>query len=207
MTNMFGKGIEMCVPELVSSPGEEPILRPTTVTARPCISAVTCLSIYVRSKKHNPPKLNPLSATRKATDEDMAPFKAMTVLQTQGLRVYIEPEPLHNYWNSVKAAVRKANLEPALLIGLLLTRIDHGPFLSGSNWVGKNECVRKLASEMSDLEFNNLVEDMMYDRARLHTAGDVHGSNLDADLPVTKEDLLTQEAVTTTGIYVMWAAS
>ena len=128
----------------------------------------------------------------------MAPFKAIAVLQTQGLRIHAEPEPLHNYWNATKAAIQKSGLEPALLVGVLLSRVDHGPFLSGSNWVAKNECMCKLVSEMSDSQFDDLVEDMAFDRARLH---DTDSLDLNENLPEEKEDLLAEPAVTTTGIF------
>ena len=104
----------------------------------------------------------------------------------------------------MKNAVRKSNLEPTLLIGTLLSRIDHGPFLSGSNWVAKNECLRKLVSEMTQAQFDELVENMEHDHTKLD---DEDGLQLNAHLPETKEDLLAEPAVTTTGIFAAWAAA
>ena len=53
----------------------------------------------------------------KVPDQEALPFKTLYALSYNcQCRIFCEPEELHGSWNAVRNAVKRADLQPALLI-------------------------------------------------------------------------------------------
>ena len=107
-------------------------------------------------------------------------------------RIVCEPEYAHPSWNNVLMAVKKAGLQPAVLIVTLMSHTNHGPYSSGKTMAMKQEICEAWVSEMSDEEWEQLREDIAHDR----------GVEVDHDLvPSNKEDLLREPTIASRGIF------
>ena len=123
-------------------------------------------------------------------DEDALPFKSLHVLQYGcNLRVYAEGEPLHPYWNNCKCALKRAGFQPALLLGALMSNVDHGPYRSGQNLALKQEAAEHWVRNVSEDTWRQLQEDIVADRGRTE------------DAPETCQDLLKEKCITARGIF------
>ena len=101
----------------------------------------------------------------KTPDEEALPFKSLWALQYNcHLRIYVEAEAMHSYWNDLRNAIKRAELQPALLLGIVLSQTSHGPFMSGHHLFSKQEAAELLAREITSSEFQELQEAMLYDR-------------------------------------------
>ncbi len=118
------------------------------------------------------------------------PFKAIYALQGKGARVHIEPETLHPLWNSCKGALNASGLMIPLLIGMLMSQVDHGPFTAGTNFLHKKECMEFLVRNISYDHFITLLEGIRFDRCV-----SVHDDPAPGIIPECKEDLLLEGAV------------
>ena len=106
-----------------------------------------------------------LQHTSKTPDEEALPFKSLWALQFNSqLRIYVEAEALHCFWNDLKNAVKRAELQPALLLSIVLTQMAHGPFLSGHHQWSRQETAQLLSESISHNEFQALQEAMLFDR-------------------------------------------
>ena len=111
-----------------------------------------------------------------------------------GLRVYADSDPLHVQWNDTKLSIKKAGLGSALLKATLLSHTDHSPYDSGTNLVTKGEAAELWVERCSREQFVELQENMAFDKGcSVMNAGNV---------PACPEELLSESAVTTRGIYV-----
>ncbi|CAK8995796.1 unnamed protein product [Durusdinium trenchii] len=98
-------------------------------------------------------------------DEECLPFKALHALSFNSrLRLYTEPDSLHSFWNDLKNSYKRADLQPALLLGITLSQMSHGPFTSGSNQYTRVQTAELLSEILTEDEFQALREAMLRDR-------------------------------------------
>ena len=145
-----------------------------------------------------------MKATFQVADEDMLPFKSIYSLMTAGARVWVEPEALHCLWNSAKAAFKRSGLQPAVLLGSLMTQVNHGPYSSGANLLTKQEAMEHRVAHMTEEEWEVLQEEIFSDR--LDHLDEVAGLDADEDFfgqdtPMAKEELLDAPSINTRGIF------
>ncbi|CAK9082746.1 unnamed protein product [Durusdinium trenchii] len=163
MLTIFGNGLEIFLPKTRLKPGYDMAsakLDPPTCAERPILTA--------------------------SPDEEALPFKSLYALcYNSGLRLYAEPESLHPMWNDLKNALKRAEFQPSLLLGILLSQASHGPFDSGAHQWTKQECVKVLSKELSPSDFAELRECMLKDRY----------GQLSTDIPDSPEDLEDLSAV------------
>ena len=76
----------------------------------------------------------------------------------------MEPDSLHCQWNDLKNSYKRADFQPALLLGLVLSQMAHGPFLSGSNQWTRQQVADLVSESMADSDFQSLRESMLRDR-------------------------------------------
>ena len=101
----------------------------------------------------------------KSPDEECLPFKALWALMFNSrLRLYVEPESLHCIWNDLKNSYKRADFQPALLLGILITQMAHGPFLSGGHQWTKERTAEIISQTITESEFQALRENMLNDR-------------------------------------------
>ena len=132
--------------------------------------------------------------TAKAPDEEALPFKAMLTLAHSSLsaRVLAEPEHCHPSWNNLLLAVKRAGLQPTLLIATLMTHVNHGPYSSGRTFQTKQDVCEDWIDGLSQDEFAELQEHIAMDRC----------CDLTADcIPATKEDLMREPTIAARGIF------
>ena len=136
-------------------------------------------------------------------DEDMLPYKSMYALMTAGARIWVEPESLHCLWNTAKAAFKRSGLQGAVLLGSLMTQVNHGPYASGANMLTKQEAMEHRIGHLTDDEWEILREDIAMDR--LDFVDDLPGVDADeelaSDVPMSKEELLEAPSVSTRGLF------
>ena len=135
----------------------------------------------------------------KAPDEDALPFKAMNTLAYAAPRARIVPEPeyAHPAWNNVLLAIKKSHLQPIVLVGTLLSHVNHGPYKSGRTLQVKGEVCEAWVRGMSSEQFEALREEIAHDRS----------CDVDNDLvPDTKEALLNEPTIAARGIFDPWLA-
>ena len=94
-------------------------------------------------------------------------------------------------WNDLKNAFKRAELQPALLLGIVLSQMAHGPFLSGGHQYTRQETCEIIAQQLSHDEFQALREAMLRDRYYD-----------DAEVPESPEDLPTLSSVANLPIFV-----
>lgn len=131
-------------------------------------------------------------------DEECLPFKALHALSFNSrLRLYTEPDSLHSFWNDLKNSYKRADLQPALLLGITLSQMSHGPFTSGPNQYTRVQTAELLSEILTEDEFQALREAMLRDR----------GGREDYvnHIPEQKEDLPSLAAVQNLSIYVAWS--
>ncbi|CAL1172051.1 unnamed protein product [Cladocopium goreaui] len=143
MQRVFGgSGLQLFVPENELKAGDDLTsaqLSPATVEERPLLTATA--------------------------DEEHLPFKALwSLLFNSKLRLYVEPEALHNMWNDLKNSYKRADLQPALLLGIVMSQSSHGPFGSGHHQWTKQQTAELLAESMTTSDFENIRESMTRDR-------------------------------------------
>ena len=80
------------------------------------------------------------------------------------LRLYVEPESLHCVWNDLKNSFKRADFQPALLLGTVISQMAHGPFLSGGHQWTKQRTAEIISETIDDSEFQALRENMLKDR-------------------------------------------
>lgn len=80
------------------------------------------------------------------------------------IRLYVEPDSLHCQWNDLKNAYKRADLQAALLLGVLLSQTSHGPFLSATNQYMRQQVAELLSESMDQSDFDCLREAMLKDR-------------------------------------------
>lgn len=80
------------------------------------------------------------------------------------LRIHVEPESLHSMWNDLRNAYKRSDLQPALLLGIVMTQMAHGPFLSGAHQTTRQETAQLLSEELSNADFQALRDAMLRDR-------------------------------------------
>ena len=134
------------------------------------------------------------SPRSKVADEESLQWKTLNMLTyAAGLRIYADSDPLHPLWNNVKLAIRKSGLGPALLKATLMSHTDHAPFDSGVNLVTKKEAAEHWCQAASQRSFQELQENMAFDRGCSATH--------DGLIPQDVWDVLGESAVTSLGIY------
>ena len=128
----------------------------------------------------------------KVPDQEALPFKTLYALSYNcQCRIFCEPEELHGSWNAVRNAVKRADLQPALLIGSVMSQVSHGPFTSGQNQFNREQVVDILADSMPSADFQALRESMCMDR---------RGEG--PEIPEDAGDLPNLEAVKSLSIFV-----
>ncbi|CAJ1383162.1 unnamed protein product, partial [Effrenium voratum] len=75
---------------------------------------------------------------------------------------------------------------------------DHGPFGGGTNQNTKVEACALWVKRMTETEFLNIQEQMMYDRSVLLDEDRAHCEH---DIPQCAEELMQQAAITTRSIF------
>ena len=64
----------------------------------------------------------------------MRPFKTLHALAFNGkLRVCAEPDALRASWNDTRNALKRVELQPAILQGSVMSQVAQGPAGSGQN--------------------------------------------------------------------------
>ncbi|CAL1149171.1 unnamed protein product [Cladocopium goreaui] len=167
MKTTFGNGLEIFVPEQVCKPRDKMSTRlsPSTVSERPLLTA--------------------------SPDEECLSFKSLWALvHNCHLRLHVEPESLHCCWNDLKNSYKRADFQPALLLGIVMSQAAHGPFLSGSNQWTKQQTAQMIAKTIGHSEFQTLREAMLKDRY-----GDTNG------VPETPADIPELDSVENLPIY------
>ena len=139
--------------------------------------------------------LGVISFPTETADEEHLPFKALwSLLFNSKLRLYVEPEALHNMWNDLKNSYKRADLQPALLLGIVMSQSSHGPFGSGHHQWTKQQTAELLAESMTTSDFENIRESMTRDRY-----GDT------TDIPESPSDLPDIPSVANFPIFVAWS--
>ena len=105
----------------------------------------------------------------------------------------MEPEALHCCWNDLKNSYKRADFQPALLLGIVMSQAAHGPYLSGANQWTKQQTAQIIARTIGHSEFQALREAMLKDRY-----GDTNG------VPETPDDIPDLDSVEFLPIYVLW---
>ena len=109
-----------------------------------------------------------------------------------GYRVHIEPEMCHPLWNDVKNSIRRSGMQSALLKGVVMSNINHGPYNSGANMQLKYEALCSIVEHMSVSEFEELQERMAADKMVEVDSGEV---------PQSPQDLFEESTVKNRGIF------
>ena len=127
-------------------------------------------------------------------DEEALPFKALwQLMYGSNLRIHVEPEAVHCMWNDLRNAYKRADLQPALLLGIVMSQMAHGPFLSGAHQATRQDTAQLLAEELSHADFQALREAMLRDRYYD-----------ESDIPETPSDIPTLRSVQSLPIFVSW---
>lgn len=71
---------------------------------------------------------------------------------------------MHCMWNDLKNSFKRADCQPALLLGIVMSQMAHGPFLSGANQHTREETAKIIAETISQDDFETLRESMLRDR-------------------------------------------
>ena len=130
----------------------------------------------------------------KSPDEEALPFKALwQLMYGSHLRIHVEPESLHSMWNDLKNAYKRADLQPALLLGIVISQMAHGPFLSGANQHTRQETAELLSEQLSHADFQALREAMLRDRYYD-----------EAEIPEEPTDIPKLQSVRSLPIFVPW---
>ena len=109
------------------------------------------------------------------------------------LLLYVEPESLHCVWNDLKNSFKRADFQPALLLGLTISQMSHGPFLSAGHQWTKQRTAEVIAETIDDTEFQSLRESMLKDR---------YGSM--NEIPQTPQEIPELSNVRNLPIFVPW---
>ena len=108
------------------------------------------------------------------------------------MRAHVEPECLHSTWNDCRNALRRSDLQPALLLGTVLSNVAHGPFGSAAVQWSRGEAAEALAQDLTASEFQALKEAMAQDRYGEDTC----------DLPTDATDIPNLRSVTRLSMFV-----
>ena len=122
-------------------------------------------------------------------------MKAMLTLAHSELsaRVHSEPEYAHPAWNNVLLSIKRAGLQPAMLVSVLLSHVNHGPYSSGKTMEVKRELGEAWIQRMDSNEFEQLREQLAFDRC----------CDIDDDeVPTEPEQLLAEPTIAARGIFV-----
>ncbi|CAE7881470.1 unnamed protein product [Symbiodinium sp. KB8] len=139
MVTCFGDGLEIFLPKKPLQPGDAFELDPASVDERPMLTCVP--------------------------DQEALPFKALHALSFNcRLRCFTEPEALHASWNDARNAIKRAELQPALLLGSVMSQAAHGPFNSGHNQFSREQIAELMAETLGAGDFECLKEAMLMDR-------------------------------------------
>jgi hypothetical protein len=135
---------------------------------------------------------SPLQSPTKSPDEESLPFKSLWALAYNAhLRIYIEPECLHCQWNDLRNSFKRADFQPALLLGIVLTQMAHGPFGGGGHQWTRQQTAEIMSETMSDGDFQALKEAMLNDR---------YGDS--GEIPETPQDIPELKSVASLPIFV-----
>ena len=109
------------------------------------------------------------------------------------LRLHVEPESLHAYWNDVRNAYKRSDCQPALLLGIVISNMAHGPYMGGGNQYTREEVAELLSQKMSRDQFEELTESMLRDNYGDNTA-----------IPDSPGDIPDLPAVRNLCIFAVW---